>query len=115
MPNSLNRCILDLKDRVRMALSYRNIGNVLTDQGNYDQASQYHNKALEIHEELKDRLEIARDYRSIGDVLANTRNHKAAMESFSNGLEILQDLEEQTAYRHPLTEIIQECISKLHE
>jgi tetratricopeptide (TPR) repeat protein len=86
----------------------------LSSQGKYDQALQYHNKALAINEVLQDKVGMARNYENIGDVLANTKNRKVAIESFHRGLEALKDLEE-AGHHHPLMEIIQGHITKLQE
>jgi len=87
---------------------YANIGNVLYNQGNYDQLLDYHRRALTIHEELQDKVGMAKDYANIGLVLADIKNHKEeAIESFSKGLEIFQELEQNTGYHHPLSDKIQ--------
>ena len=54
-----------------MAIDYGNIGLVLSNQGNYDQALEYHKKALAIHEQLQDKVEMAKDYRNIGSAFVS--------------------------------------------
>lgn len=86
----------------------------LSSQGKYDQALEYYNRGLAIHEELQDKVGMARSYENIGDVFANTKNRKVAIESFHRGLEALKDLEE-AGHHHPFMEIIQGHITKLQE
>jgi hypothetical protein len=42
------------------------------------------------------------------------QDRNGAIESFSKGLEILQDFKVKSAYRHPLSDLIQGYISQLH-
>ena len=81
--------------------------------GNYPQALNYHNKALEIHENLNDRVGMAIDYANIGFVLKELNKRKEALESVENGLNILLELEKETGYHHPLIETLKEIKESL--
>ena len=72
--------------------------------GNYNQALDYHKKALEIHEGLNDRVGMAEDYANIGVVLKKLNKSKEAVETVDKGLDILHELKERTGYHHPLIE-----------
>jgi tetratricopeptide (TPR) repeat protein len=85
----------DLNDRVGMARDYTNIGNTLSDMGNYQQALVSHNKALAIDEDLNDRVGMARDYTNIGNTLSDTGNYQQALVSHNKALAIDEDLNDR--------------------
>jgi|GraSoiStandDraft_46_1057282.scaffolds.fasta_scaffold1021653_2 tetratricopeptide (TPR) repeat protein len=73
--------------------------------GNYKEALEYHNKALDIDKQLNDRVNMAEDHYNIDSLLLKTDNKKEALESLSNSLMIiLLELENETGYHYPLIE-----------
>jgi tetratricopeptide (TPR) repeat protein len=78
-----------------MAGDYRNIGNTLESQRNYDEALSYHRKALKIHEGLRDKVKMAKDYNNIGVVLSNQGNHDQALEYHKKALAIDEKLKDK--------------------
>ena len=63
---------------------------VLRNMGNYQQALDYHNKALEIHEDLNDRVGMGRDYANIGNGLKNMGNYQQALDYHNKALEFIK-------------------------
>ena len=52
----------DLDDKIRMAVTYNNIGQMYQDRGDFDEAFNYAKLALTIDEETKDMFQVALDY-----------------------------------------------------
>ena len=63
--------------------------------GNYQQASDYQKKALEIHTELNDMVGMAADYNNIGIVLSNMGNSPDALTYHKKALEIDENLNDR--------------------
>ena len=76
-----------------MATNYSNISIVLREMGNYPQALEYHEKALEIDKDLNDRVGMAMDYWGISVAFKGLNKHAKAMDSVEKGLNILLELE----------------------
>jgi hypothetical protein len=74
---------------------YGNIGVVLQDLGNYDQALRSYNKSLAINEELQDRVGMAKDYTHIGNVLYSQGNYDQALEYLNKSLAINEELQDR--------------------
>jgi len=49
-----------------MAIDYNNIGHLLKEKGDLDEALQYAKKAIEIQTELDDKIRMAVTYNNIG-------------------------------------------------
>ena len=61
--------------------------------GNYQQALDYHNKALETNEDLNDRVGMAKDYNNIGTVYFSIMgNYQQALDYHNKALETNEDL-----------------------
>ena len=95
-----------------LAKDHSNIGNVLRDIGELQEARESHSKALKIHEELDDKMGMANDYYNISFVLSKTSKEEA-LKSLYNALTILQEFEKENGYRHPLMENVNSRISDL--
>ncbi len=51
-----------MNDKVGMAISYNNIGQIFQDKGDLDEALKYGKMSLKIDEELNDLFQVATDY-----------------------------------------------------
>ncbi len=94
-----------------MAGDYTNIGVVYDNMGEYPQALEYYNKALEIDKDLNDRVRLARDNYNISFPFYKMNKKKEALESLSIVKILLLELEKETGYRHPLIKNIEDRIS----
>ncbi len=59
----------ETNDNNGIARDYSNIGQILKDKGNLDEALKYGKMALEIQTELNDRVGMAIDYNNIATIL----------------------------------------------
>src|SRR5215472_6817497 len=74
-----------------MAGDYKNIGVVLGQMDEYQEARRSHNKALKMDEESNDRVGLAADYsnigvalhRGIGNVLDDLDDYQEALDSYN--------------------------------
>ena len=71
-------------------MNYNNIGGVYYNQGNYDQALEYYNKALKIYLAVlgDSHPNVAMNYNNIGGVYYNQGNHDQALEYYNKALKI---------------------------
>lgn len=97
----------------RIANTYRNIGMVYVDQGNYDEALTMFNKSLEIQlSELEySDFSIATTYRYIGDVYNNQGKYDSAISMYEQLLQI-QLL--QLGVNHPSIADTYRAIGSMH-
>jgi len=78
-----------------MAKDYTNIGSVLDNMGNHQEALESYNMALKIDEGLNDRVALGRDYANIGVVLGETGKLQAALDGLSKALKIREELNDR--------------------
>lgn len=69
-------------DKNGIAGSYINIGNILAEEGKYDESNTYYAKALELKIELKDELGIATCLQNTGTNYLDQGNYPKALEYF---------------------------------
>jgi len=87
-------CLQNIKSLEQQAISYNDMGNVLNDKGEKEEALEYFFKALAIYEKVLgiDHPDIAQAYYNIGLVLENQGKPKEALEYFSKALAIQQKM-----------------------
>ncbi len=73
-----------------IATSYRNLGATFYLMGRYDEALEYHRKALEIREKINDYEKISDSYRNIGIVYADRGNLEKALINLKKSLQVIE-------------------------
>ncbi len=70
----------DLDDKIRMAVTYNNIGQMYQDKGDLDEAFNYAKLALTIDEETKDMFQVALDYFNFTSICNLKQNNKEELD-----------------------------------
>jgi tetratricopeptide (TPR) repeat protein len=70
----------DLDDKIRMAVTYNNIGQMYQDKGDLDEAFNYAKLALTIDEETKDMFQVALDYFNLASICNLKQNNKEELD-----------------------------------
>ena len=85
------------------AMSYNNIGNVYYNLGDYNEALEYFNKALEIKKEVlgEKHANIASSYLNIGNLYYKLGDYKKALKYHNKALEIFRS---ELGESHPYTQ-----------
>jgi len=66
----------ELDDKIRMAVTYNNIGQMYQDKGELDQALDYAKLALTIDEKSKDMFQVALDYFNLASICNLKQNNE---------------------------------------
>lgn len=69
------------------------IGEIYAEQGDFEQATMYSNKALEIAEKLDGKLEIAQSLLSLASIQTKMGNHRASISLYSKGETIAKKID----------------------
>jgi tetratricopeptide (TPR) repeat protein len=70
----------DLDDKIRMAVTYNNIGQMYQDKGDLDEAFNYAKLALTTDEETKDMFQVALDYFNLASICNLKQNNKEELD-----------------------------------
>ena len=70
----------ELDDKIRMAVTYNNIGQMYQDKGDLDEAFNYAKLALTIDEETKDMFQVALDYFNLASICNLKQNNKEELD-----------------------------------
>ena len=70
----------ELDDKIRMAVTYNNIGQMYQDKGDLDEAFNYAKLALTIDEETKDMFQLALDYFNLASICNLKQNNKEELD-----------------------------------
>ena len=81
-----------LNDKIGLAESYKNIGNVFNGKDNFINSNIYYHKALKIYTELQDTLGIAKIYNNMGALNRNLGNLIQSLEYYQKSLELRQQI-----------------------
>jgi tetratricopeptide (TPR) repeat protein/class 3 adenylate cyclase len=85
----------ELGNKMGIARSFLNIGNIYSSQGNYTKAMEYFQKCMAIHEELGNKKGIANLLIANGNIYYNQGNYPQALEQFQKSLAIQEELGNQ--------------------
>ena len=94
-----------MKDERGIANNYSNLGDVYFELKKYDEAVNYHQKALLIREKVKDNRGIAFSSKNIGKVLAAQKQFEKADANFQRSLKINEQIENLEQKSELLTEM----------
>ncbi len=92
-----NKSYEDEKKKQMSASIYHELGRVMHEQRNWQQAEQYYKKALEIKIEFNDRRGQALSYHNLGDISQEQRQWQQAEEYYKNALEIFIEFNDHYA------------------
>jgi tetratricopeptide (TPR) repeat protein len=81
-----------LNDQVGMAIDYNNIGTILQDRGELDEALSYAKMALEIQTKLNDQVGMAVSYNNIGQILQDRGELDEALSYAKMALKLDEEL-----------------------
>lgn len=72
--------------------AYNGIGKVYLQEGNFDQALNYHNKALAISEKLDGKLHMVRSIQGIANVYLKKKDYRSALANFNRAARIAEEV-----------------------
>src|SRR6266542_2753653 len=87
-----SKILKETKDKVGIAASYNNIGNIYAVQGNYPEALKNLFAALKIKEETGDKNSIANSYNNIGSTYYNHGDYTQALKYHLAALKMRQEI-----------------------
>jgi tetratricopeptide (TPR) repeat protein len=95
----------ELGDRVGIANSLHQIGNLHLLRGDYDGALRHYEKSLRIKEELGDRAGVGYSYGQIGNLHYNRGEYEVALRHYDETLKIAKELNDQESMAKALHQI----------
>jgi len=78
-----------LKDKGQ---AYNNLGNILYDQGDYEEAASMYSKSLGVREKISDKKGIAEAYNNLGNVYYEQGDYQRSAEMMEKSLKIMHEI-----------------------